>query len=164
MKSNESGFTLTELIVTITIVGILAAVAVPRLVSLGADARGGVIKSTAGAMKQANDTIFTKASIANIVGLSSGQTGASIVYPAGDGLGGTVTISIHFGFAKNAAELAKALNLTEDVAVGTDSPTYPDGAIQHTKAQTPTTCEVGYKKAADSTTTPVYTIVVSNCS
>ncbi len=131
---HESGFTLTELIVTITIVGILAAVAVPKLVSLGADARAEVIKSTAGAMKQANEMIFAKASTANIVGLSSGQTGASIVYPAGDGLGGTVTISIHFGFAKNAAELAKALNLTEDVAVGIDSTSYPDGVIQHTQS------------------------------
>ncbi|MBX9811201.1 MAG: prepilin-type N-terminal cleavage/methylation domain-containing protein [Burkholderiales bacterium] len=162
MKSNEAGFTLTELVVTITIVGILAAVAVPRLVSLGADARGGVIKSTAGAMKQANDSIFAKASIANIVALSSGAS-PSINYPKGDGTGTTVPIALHYGFAKDATELAKALNLTPDVAVGTDS-TYPDGVIQHTKAQDKAKCEVGYTKAADSTTAPVYTVVVSDCS
>lgn len=163
METKQSGFTLTELVVTVTIVGILAAVAVPRLVSLGADARGGVIKSTAGAMKQANDSIFAKASIANKVGLSSGATGASIDFPAGDGTGNTVAISIHFGFATSAAELAKTLALGADLTAGTDA-TYPDGAIQHNKAQTRTGCEVGYKKATDSTTSPVYTIVTSDCS
>ena len=159
MKSSQSGFTLTELVVTITIVGILAAVAVPRLVSLGADARAGVIRSTAGAMKQANDSIFAKASIANVVALSAGAT---ISYPKGDGTGNQ-SIELVYGYAKNATELAKALNLTVDVVVGAD-PAYPDGAIQHSKAQDPKLCEVGYKKALDSTSPPTYTVVVSDCS
>ncbi len=161
METKQSGFTLTELVVTITIVGILAAVAVPRLVGLGGDARGGVIKSTAGAMKQANDTIFTKASIANIAGLSSGAGGPSIPFPAGDGTANTVPISIHFGFATSAAELAKALALGVDLSPTTDT---ANGAIQHNKAQTPATCKVSYTQAANSTTSPVYTIVTGNCS
>ena len=160
MQTKQSGFTLTELVVTITIVGILAAVAVPRLVSLGADARAGVIKSTAGVMKQANDAINAKASIANIAGLSSGASGAWVEYPK---TGSGVSVGIHYGYAKDATELARALSLTEDLAVGTDS-AYADGAIQHTKAQDKTKCEVGYTKATNTTTAPTYTVIVSDCS
>lgn len=163
MKNVQAGFTLAELVVTITIVGILAAVAVPKLVSLGADARAGVIKSTAGVMKQANETIFAKASIANVISLSSGASGATIDYPKADGTGGTVAISTHYGYAKDATELAKALLLSGDLAVGTHG-TYPDGVIKHGKAQDGTKCEVGYTKAADSTSAPTYTVVVSDCS
>lgn len=49
----NSGFTLIELIMVIVILGILAAVAVPRFTDLGGDARAASIKSWAGAIRSA---------------------------------------------------------------------------------------------------------------
>lgn len=183
MEKKQSGFTLVELVTTVTIVGVLAAIAIPRFANLGADARAGVIKNTASAMKQANDTIFSKAASANITGLSSGNSLAVVQIP--DGKGGFVSINTHYGYAANATQLYNAMVQNPDLVVGNDSAVValtdtelfkynsgltagqavaPDSAIQHTKAQFPTKCEVGYTKAANSNTAPILITVVTDCS
>ena len=53
MLRNEKGFTLIELIMIIIILGILAAIAVPRYVDLQQDARTAVVDASIGAIKSA---------------------------------------------------------------------------------------------------------------
>jgi MSHA pilin protein MshA len=49
----QAGFTLVELVMVITILGILSAVAVPKFVDLGGDARKAAVQSWAGAIRSA---------------------------------------------------------------------------------------------------------------
>ena len=54
----QSGFTLIELIIVIVIVGIMAAVAIPKYQDITNDARQGVLKAAAGAVASAAATNY----------------------------------------------------------------------------------------------------------
>jgi prepilin-type N-terminal cleavage/methylation domain-containing protein len=54
MKIKYSGFTLIELVIVIAILGILAAVAIPKFFSITSDAQASAVKGVAGALSSAN--------------------------------------------------------------------------------------------------------------
>ncbi|MDD5669030.1 MAG: type II secretion system protein [Candidatus Omnitrophica bacterium] len=60
---NRKGFTLIELVMVIVIIGVLAAIAIPRFVDLRKDARQASCKATGGAIRAALSNFYASTAL-----------------------------------------------------------------------------------------------------
>jgi MSHA pilin protein MshA len=150
--NRQRGFTLIELVVVITILGILAAFAVPKFITLDATARAATINGLAGSVRSA-------AALARGMSMASQNTTAVTME------GSAVSLLNNYPDATLTGIIA-AVNTT---ASGTDftiaAGASASGTATWTKvgATTGTSCIVSYTPPASAGATPTITAVTSGC-
>ncbi len=131
---NSKGFTLIELVVVIVILGVLAAVAVPKFVDLQSEARTSVIQGVEGAIRGAATLVYSKALIE---GKESNATDSVT-------LSGAVTVDTVFGYpAGTAAGIQTAVDLS-----GGDVTASSAGGVTTYSFTGFTNCQVTYTEPA----------------
>ena len=146
-RRRQQGFTLIELVIVIVIIGILAAIALPKMTDLAGNARAATIKGVTGSLASANTAIYSAAQIAN----QGGATGTVNAC-------GTTGINTVYGYAADTTELLKCVGL----APAADFNTATANTISHSGATTPASCNVVYVPAT-ATAQPGYTVTVTGC-
>lgn len=140
MNNKQQGFTLIELVVVIVILGILAAVAVPRFVNMQGDARFAVLQGVAASMQSTSALIHAKA-------LAQNQTGATGSLPAGSVEGIAGTIALVNGYPDLAVAPGPGINLLLSLQPAANFVTTTAGTVQMAGVTTPANCQVVYTNA-----------------
>ncbi len=102
LKQEQAGFSLIELAAVVVIIGILAALAAPKLLGLQGKARVIAVRSTKAAMQSACTLVHAK-----VVVKGRMEEEAILPQSASPVLSGNV--KLRFGYPENMKELAKAM-------------------------------------------------------
>ena len=145
MDLKARGFTLIELVVVITILGILAAFAIPKFISLDQQARFATITGLAGSVKSA-------AALARSLSMATSSTTTVTME------GSSVTLQNNYPDAITGIAAAVNTSATDFVYVAGTATT----AAVWTKVGAPGTgCTVSYTAAQAANTTPTIAVALS---
>lgn len=146
----NGGFTLIELVVVIVILGILAAIALPRLMSMEGEARTAVADSLYNSMRSSTNMVYAKVA-------SAGQLSAAS-YDVD--IGGGITVNARYGYP-NSTTPQNLENLFEGLS---DRVTFAGNtATRELRVDGRQNCGVTYVRAASAGARPVVTRVIDGC-
>ncbi|MEC7689673.1 MAG: type II secretion system protein [Pseudomonadota bacterium] len=150
------GFTLIELVIVLTLIGVLSAVAAPRFIDYQSDVVLASTRSLAGTLRSASDMVYAKALIEHKEHLSR-----STVTIQGQ------TIDIHYGYPTGTdAGIHRAVSIdAEDwntrASVSTNAIIYWHGTF--TGDAWGTQCFIRFKESASKGAAPVIDLITGGC-
>jgi MSHA pilin protein MshA len=152
----QAGFTLVELITVILILGVLAAVALPKFADLQGKARAAKVNAVAGSIKTAAALVKSVA-MASSVSCSDASSSTAT-------LEGT-TIALNYCYPQALTSFSAGVLSAANVA-STDGWTATGTSpllLTLDDAATPASCSVSYTPAASASAPPVIATTVSGC-
>jgi MSHA pilin protein MshA len=162
MHPRQAGFTLVELVTVILILGVLAAVALPRYADLQGSARKAKVEAVAGSIKAAAGLAKAQA-VATGVSCAAATSGSVTLEDAPIGLN-------HCYPKATADDILTAANVTPGTegwsaatVTGTAGDPNTTVSINLTAATAPATCAVSYTSPTAANTPFTVTVATGGC-
>ena len=155
---NQTGFTLIELVMLIVILGVLAAVALPKFVNLGSDARIATVEAAKGSIATAANLAMLKCQ--TVPGCYVANSGVKFAGPGG------VSGRMYNGFPTGRSRVPGFFGIKDWILIsGFTLTEYPTNYSEYTQdgAPDPANCKVTYIEAKSFGGDPDITSITTGC-